>query len=67
MLLSSIIVVCTKYYCTSTYFDNCIIDCGFTHITDGAVKQKLKEAYPGSEKEIDGLWFDTYGSGDTET
>ncbi|KAF4613432.1 hypothetical protein G7Y89_g15455 [Cudoniella acicularis] len=39
-------------------------DCGFTHNTDENVKNGLKEKAPHLAKEIDQLYFGTYGGSD---
>jgi hypothetical protein len=41
------------------------IDCGFTHYTDESVKSDLKAIHPPHlAKEIDDLYFGTFGSGE---
>ena len=40
------------------------LDCGYTHATDEFLKTTLKAKNPALEKEIEDLYFGTYGSGD---
>jgi carbonic anhydrase len=42
-------------------------DCGCTHISDDVINQRLKEWYPGAEKDVSDIWFGTFGAGDVET